>query len=173
MEGFGLGRTTPNAAPARYARWLDDLIRPPGFTSYDSFAAIARRLMKRNPRLTADKAAFLAEHWAKRLDSGEVVLRSDPRHKIVNPVLSRIEELMACWRNVTAPVLWIRSSETDMRPWRSDTPGQFAERQNAFRNFREATLPDCGHITHHDQPHALAEVIEEFLKGIQARPVPA
>jgi pimeloyl-ACP methyl ester carboxylesterase len=163
MEGFGLGRTAATDAPARYARWLDELDSPPGFAPYDSFDAIARRLMKRNRRLTADKAAFLAEHWAKRLDSGAVMLRSDPRHKMVNPVLSRIDELIACWRNVTAPVLWIRSSETEARPWRTDTPGQFAERQSAFADFREVTLPDCAHMMHHDQPAALARVIEDFL----------
>ena len=45
--------------------------------------------------LSAEKAAFLAGHWAKPLASGEIVLLSDPRHKIVNPHLFRIDEAIA------------------------------------------------------------------------------
>src|SRR2546425_7997483 len=45
--------------------------------------------------------------------SGEVVLRGDPAHKIVNPVLYRYEEAHACWQKVEAPVLWVDAAESE------------------------------------------------------------
>ena len=107
LEGLGLARRPATDAPARYAQWLDELRDPPRFRPYASFDEVAARLRRDNPRLTADKAAFLARHWAKQLDSGEVVLVSDPRHKTANPVLFRIDEAIACWQRVTAPVLLV------------------------------------------------------------------
>jgi pimeloyl-ACP methyl ester carboxylesterase len=163
MEGFGLSRAPPDKAPARYEQWLSQLREPPRFKSYASLEAVAERLQKNNPRLSADKARFLAQHWAKEIAPGEVVLRSDPKHKIVNPVLSRIEEMLACWRRVTAPVLWIAGGESKAPHWLADNAAQLAERKAVFRNFREITLEQCGHMMHHDQPARLAAHIEEFL----------
>ncbi len=163
LEGFGAGRGKPDMAPARYQRWLNALRDPPTLRPYASFEAVAERLCKNNPRLSDDKAQFLARHWAQASDQGQIVLRFDPRHKMVNPVMSRLEELIACWQRITCPVLWVVSSETEMRNWRKDTPEQLAERKGAFRNYHEALLEDSGHMMHHDQPHKLAAIIEPFL----------
>jgi pimeloyl-ACP methyl ester carboxylesterase len=44
-----------------------------------------------------------------------------------------------------------------------DVPEELAQRKAAFRTATEATLEDCGHMMHHDQPERLARLIEEFL----------
>ena len=163
LEGFGMGRTAPDQAAGRYQQWLDELRAPPRFNSYTSFDAVAARLKKNNRRLTDEQAHFLAQHWAKQTGPAEVTLRSDPKHKFVNPVLTRLEELLACWRQVTAPVLWVAGDETNGRGWRTDSVQQLAERKAAFRDFREIKLQDCGHMMHHDQPVKLAAIIEAFL----------
>ncbi|MCX7139375.1 MAG: alpha/beta hydrolase [Proteobacteria bacterium] len=163
LEGFGMGRTAPDQATGRYQQWLDELRAPPRFNSYTSFDAVAARLKKNNRRLTDEQAHFLAQHWAKQTGPAEVTLRSDPKHKFVNPVLTRLEELLACWRQVTAPVLWVTGDETNGRGWRTDSVQQLAERKAAFRDFREIELQDCGHMMHHDQPVKLAAIIEAFL----------
>lgn len=163
LEGFGLARTKPEQAPGRYRQWLEQLHAPPQFRSYPSFAAVAARLVRKNPRLTEEMAAFLARHWAKQLPSGEVVLASDPRHKMVNPYLFRLEELLACWREVTAPVLWMFARESKGTGYLKDNPEQLAERKAAFRNLREEWVEDCGHMMHHDQPQRVARLIESFL----------
>ena len=163
LEGLGLGRRTAADAPLRYAEWLDELRDAPQFRPYASFEEVAARLRRNNPRLTAEKAAFLANHWAKRLDSGEVVLVSDPRHKIANPVLFRIDEALACWKRVTAPTLLVFGKDSNIPARIKDTPEQFAERTSAFRTRREVEIDECGHMMHHDQPERLAAVIEEFL----------
>jgi pimeloyl-ACP methyl ester carboxylesterase len=163
LEGLGLARRPATDAPLRYAEWLDELRDPPRFRPYASFDEVAARLTRNNPRLTADKAAFLAKHWAKRLDSGEVVLVSDPRHKMANPVLFRIDEAVACWKRVTAPTLLVFGKDSNIPRRIKETPEQFAERTSAFANRREVEIDDCGHMMHHDQPERLAQMLEEFL----------
>jgi pimeloyl-ACP methyl ester carboxylesterase len=165
MEGLGLARHAPDQAPARYAEWLGQLKDPPSFKPYRSFEQVAARLQKNNPRLPADKAAFLARHWAKQLDGGKVALLSDPRHKIFNPYLFRIDEAIACWRRVTAPVLLVSGKLSEIPARMKDTPEQLAERKGAFRDRREIEMEDAGHMMHHDQPERLARIIEDFLAG--------
>lgn len=163
LEGFGATRTDAEAAPARYAQWLDEKKAALGFSPYPSFDAVAARLRKNNPRLPEDKARFLARHWAREEVPGRVVLASDPRHKRVNPVLNRMEEVLACWRRYAGPVLWVTGAQSKARGWTTDTPAQLAERKAAFGDFREYTLDDCGHMLHHDQPARLAAILEDFF----------
>src|SRR5207244_1473045 len=77
--------------PERYARWLDELQEPPRLRPYRNFQELADRLRQGNKRLTPERADFLARHWGRETEQGEVVLRGDPAHKVVNPVLYRYE----------------------------------------------------------------------------------
>lgn len=164
LEGFGLARTTPAEAPARYRRWLGELTEEARFRSYHSFAALAARLQRDNPRLSAEKAQYIARIWARETAPGLIEMYSDPRHKRANPVLFRIEELIACWREVTAPVLWVFGRNSEGTGYLKDTPEQLNERKSAFRDYREAWVEDAGHMMHHDQPAAVARLIEDFLE---------
>ncbi len=163
MEGLGLARHAPDQAPLRYAQWLDDLKDAPSFRPYKSLEEVAARLRKTNPRLKEERAAFLAQHWAKRIDNGEFVLLSDPLHKTVNPYLFRIDEAIACWRRITARVLLVSGKLSEIPARMKDSPEQLAERKSAFANRREVELDDAGHMMHHDQPQRLAGLLEEFL----------
>ena len=163
LEGFGMAPTRSEQAPKRYARWLEELRSPPGFKSYEAFSELAQRLRNSNPRLSPEKAEFLARHWGREVEGEGVVLRSDPAHKIVNPVLYRYEEVRACWREVTAPVLWVEAAESETLERLKLGADDIAERRAAFRNLRYEVLADCGHMLHHDQPAALARLLERFL----------
>ncbi len=163
LEGFGLARTSPAEAPARYRRWLKELGEQPRFRSYPSFDVLAARLQSENPRLNPEKASFIAQAWAHQSGDGLVEMRSDPRHKRANPVLFRIEELIACWREVTAPALWVFGRESEGTGYLKDTPDQLAERKGAISHCREAWVENAGHMMHHDQPAAVARLIEDFL----------
>ena len=162
LEGFGLSPARPEQAPERYARWMDELHDGPQLRPYASFAALEERLRAGNPRLTPERAHFLARHWGKELDDGTVVLRGDPSHKIVNAQLYRYEEALACWRQVTAPVLWVEGAESETARRLKLDPAEVAGRRAAFRNVRVATVADAGHMLHHDQPAAVAALVEEF-----------
>jgi pimeloyl-ACP methyl ester carboxylesterase len=163
LEGFGMPPTRPEQAPKRYARWLEELREPPGLRPYEDFAALAARLREGNRRLTKEQAAFLARHWGKEVEGRGVVLRGDPAHKIVNPVLYRYEEVRACWQQVTAPVLWVEGAESETPQHLHLNAAQLAERRAAYRDLRVEIVPDAGHMLHHDQPEAVARLVEDFL----------
>lgn len=165
LEGFGMAATQPGQAPKRYARWLDELEEGTGFRPYADFAALAERMRKSNPRLTRERADFLARHWGRELPDGQVQLRGDPAHKIVYPVLYRYEEARACWREVTAPVLWVDAAESRGLERLGLDAAQYAERRASFRNLRYVTLSNAGHMLHHDQPQQVARLLEEFLSA--------
>lgn len=167
LEGFGLSRTSADDAPTRYAKWLGQLERRPGFKPYANYVALAARLMSQNARLTQDKADFLALHWGKR-DGDQVVLAGDPGHKLVNPTLYRIEEAMACWRKVTAPVLWVGAADSFVIKGFANKPEEYDKRKACFARLTEHIVENAGHMVHHDQPEILARLIEGFLSD--ARP---
>lgn len=164
LEGFGLAPTRPEQAPRRYARWLDELRERPRLRPYRDFAELASRLRASNPRLDPEKADFLARHWGRE-EAGAVVLRSDPAHKIVNPVLYREEEARACWRQVSAPVLWVDAADSDILKRLGLSPAQQAERRSMFSNLTYVKIEQAGHMLHHDRPAELARLIEGFLRG--------
>jgi len=169
IEGFGMRATQAAQAPQRYRQWLDDLGVSQQFRSYPNFPTLAARLQKDNPRLTPERAAFLARHWGRPAADGTVELRSDPRHKQVNPVLYRLDESQACWAAITAPVLWVIGAETKVFERMGMTADALDARRQAYRNREEITIEDAGHMIHYDQPERLAAVIDDFL---QAGPSP-
>ncbi|MEN3293014.1 MAG: hypothetical protein V7642_2267 [Burkholderiales bacterium] len=167
LEGFGLPATSPGQAPGRYAKWLDELRQPPVLRSYATKAEVAARLQKTNPRLTGERAAFLAGHWAAQNEQGGWTILGDPAHKLSNPVLYRVEEVLACWKAITAPVLWVEADDTDAWRWMGAKEKARAEvdrRIGFIADVRTETIKDAGHMLHHDQPQALAALIEQFLR---------
>ena len=164
LEGFGLPGITPDQAPKRLAQWLDDLKTVHSLRPYPSRDAVAQRLMQNNPRIPADKAAWLAGHWAAEHDDGQWRIQADPAHKRLNPVGYRVDENLALWAAIQAPTLVVEAEQTDVfRYWPTYSLAQFHERLAVVRGARRVTLPGCGHMLHHDQPDALAELILDFL----------
>ena len=163
LEGLGVAMQPPEQAVMRYERWLDELAAPTQFNSYRDFDAFAQRLMQRTARLTASRADFLARHWGREDESGRVVLRGDPAHKRVNPILYRLAEAMACWRRVTANVLWVEGADSGAAKRLNLSAQDLAARRACFSSLRCETVADAGHMLHHEQPEALARLIEAFL----------
>ena len=164
LEGFGMSRSEPSKAPARYAKWMAQLGSKPGFRDYADFAELAGRMHSSNPRLSEARALFLAQHWGRQNAAGRVELRSDPAHKLINPVAYQLEEAMACWRNVTAPVLWIDGAESATMERMRINAGDHEARKACFRDLSAHTIAAAGHMLHHDQPEQLAALIETFLR---------
>jgi len=163
LEGFGMPATRAEQAPRHYARWMQELRAAPSLRTYADYAELANRLQKNNPRLTRERAEFLARHWGKDAGDGSVVLRSDPAHKLINATLYRLDEARACWERVTAPVLWVDAAESETLKRMQLTAGELAERRAAFKDLRHHTVPDAGHMLHHDRPEEIARLIEAFL----------
>jgi pimeloyl-ACP methyl ester carboxylesterase len=164
LEGVGLPRTTPDAAARYYANWLDQMRDPPRFRSYPDRAAFAARMREQNPRLSAEKALFLAEHLGADDGAGGFHLAADPFHRCASPIMYRLEDAMAIWREVTAPVLWVTGTESFMFTQRfAIDSADYRDRLACFRDLREVVVPESGHNLHHDQPLQVARLIEEFL----------
>ena len=171
LDGFGIPFETPGVAPAKLAKWLDALRDPPQFKPYASLAAVATRLQKTNPRLSREKAEFLASWWARELPDGRAELSSDPRHKMPFPTVYRMEEIFAVWESITAPVLWVAAAQSDIPRWLdpADAGGQdgldgIRARLAHVPTGTLAIVQDAGHMVHHDQPDDVARVIEPFLR---------
>ena len=169
LEGFGLPDTQADQAPARLTRWLDEVSQLRGgamaLKTYPSLAAVARRLMKNNPYLSGDKADWLAAHWSAETAPGQWTILGEAAHKVINPQLYRVDETLATYRCIRAPVLMVEASDdSQTRWWRgSFTLAQHRERLQHVAQVRIVTLPDCGHMLHHDQPELLAALIEGFI----------
>jgi len=174
LEGFGLPRTSAQDAPPRYTKWLDELREPLRDGRYRSVAQLAFVLRARNPRLTLERAEFVAEAWSRPVqqdspdspalgseESGpEVELLFDPRHRLVNPVLYRREEAEACWARIQALVLLARGDTGDDR---SGAMRSAAEEMRAhIRNLEILAVPGAGHMLHHEAPEVLARHIVGF-----------
>ena len=166
LEGFGLPAAKPHHAPKRLLQWLDELKTPQQLRSYDSVGAVAERLQKNNPLLSADKAAWLAPHWSRLAADGQWHILGHPAHKRPNPVLYRAEEILETWKLITAPLLWAEGEQTDVAKWwgnrysRSEFDARLATVPGPVQRV---VLTPCGHMLHHDQPEALARHLAAFL----------
>lgn len=166
LEGFGMPDSAADLAPARYLKWLDQRRESAVFKLYENFSGVEARLKKTNSNLTDEKAAYLAQHWARQREDGKVELLGDPRHKWTNPVLYRASEALACWRQIRAPVCWISAKDSMLGRWFESDKAEKARRMAAFRSIRYETVTESGHMLHHDQPAKVAQLIETFLNEI-------
>ena len=169
LEGFGMPATRAAQAPGRYAQWLDQLKGlqrgDMAMSAYDDAAGVARRLMKNNPRLSADQAEWLAQHWAAPGADGRWAILGDPAHKIVNAQLYRVDEVQAVFQRISAPVLAVETTDHHFDVWWKGryTLAEYHERLKAVADVRLVQVHDAGHMLHHDQPRQVARLIEDFL----------
>ena len=170
LEGFGLPAARPAQAPGRYAQWMDELkaLRVGGkdLKTYPDQQAVAQRLMKTNPRLSADKAMWLAGEWAApdSANGGQWRILGEAGHKLVNPQIYRVEETLATYQRIAAPLLAIEASHNQMAKWWQNrfTLDEYHDRLKQVPSARIEVIDDAGHMLHHDQPVRLARLIEDF-----------
>jgi pimeloyl-ACP methyl ester carboxylesterase len=171
LEGFGLPATQPEQAAERFGKWLNELkALHPGkmqLKSYDSLEAVAARLIKTNPRLTPNKARWLANHWSAEVSPGHWQILAESAHKLINPQLYRVDEVMAMHRQISAPTLVIEAVDDSIAQfWRGKfNRAEHRARLQAVPSLEIVEVPDCGHMLHHDQPEAVAALIERFISA--------
>lgn len=164
LEGFGMPATQPTMAPKRLLKWLDELKEPARLRPYDSVAEVAARLRQTNPRLSPDKAAWLAQRWSRPTGDGRLALLADPAHKRSSPALYQVGEVLECWKRITAPLLWVEGDLTDIARWWGDrySREEFQARLAHVAKVEQCRLSPAGHMLHHDQPEALAARLVAF-----------
>ena len=169
LEGFGMPATTPDEAPVRYVKWMNDLKKlhrgEMDLKAYNSVDGVARRLMKTNPRLGQDKANWLAQHWAHENDQGKWRILGDAAHKISNAQLYHVDEVLEIYRRISMPTLAVEASDSSLDLWWKGkfTLAQYHERLKLVPQVEIVKIENAGHMMHHDQPEHLAALIENFL----------
>src|SRR5690606_30374629 len=108
--------------------------------SYADADGVAGRLMKTNPRLDAHKAAWLARHWAAPAADERWHILGDAAHKIVNPQLYRVDEALALYAAIDAPVLSVQADGDSLAQWHQGryTLAEYHERLRHVRQVRTA-----------------------------------
>lgn len=163
LDFLGLKTTEPEETPERIAKWLEACRRPQTMRRYADAAALARRLMMANPRLSEARAAFLAEHVSCTTPDGGIAMACDPWHRAPSPQRYQVEEAMACWRRVKAPVLMLIADQGFVAERFGDDAKELQRRLDCFASLRTVTISDAGHNLHHDQPTAVAAALDDFL----------
>jgi len=170
LEGFGLPDTVPTQAPERLTQWMNEVKQfhrgALKLNTYPSLEAVAARLAKNNHYLSLDKARWLAGHWSAELTPGQWTILGEAAHKITSAQLYRVDEVLAIYRQIAAPTLMVEASDDSMTAWWRGqfTLAQHHERLKSVAQVEVVTLLDCGHMLHHDQPQAVAELIERFVQ---------
>jgi pimeloyl-ACP methyl ester carboxylesterase len=95
------------------------------------------------------------------------VLDADPWHRSVfNHLVLHPDHFFGAWSRITAPTLWVTADESETRARFERAMGSQAEmhkRMQRLPRLRSHRLAQAGHNLQHDQPEALAAVIEAFL----------
>lgn len=170
LEGFGLPDTVPAQAPGRLTQWLNEVkqfhLGALKLKTYDSLEAVALRLAKNNRYLSMDKARWLAHHWSAEITPGQWSILGEAAHKITSAQLYRVDEVLAVFRHIAAPTLMVEAEDDSTTAWWRGqfTLAQHRERLKSVAQLETVTVPDCGHMLHHDQPQAVAELLERFLR---------
>ena len=162
IEGFGLAETRPAEAPGRYARWLREKKQPTAYAPLADIAQLAAKLQERNRHLDPAHALFMAQALTHDI-KGQLSYRADPRHKMVNPVLYRLEEAKACWQRIQCEVLWVIGGDMWDHPMAKGVFDTLDERRICFARLQETTIADAGHMIQWEQSEALATRLAAFF----------
>ncbi len=164
LEGFGLPRTSPDQAPAKLRKWLDQVKTAPALKDYASFEQLASIIQFRYPRFSEAHAMFVAQAWGRLEADGRVRLQGDARHRRVNPILYRREEAEACWREIRAPMLMLIGERSEYLP-SLGVDGSDDGFRAVVAGIEIIRIADAGHMLHIEKPDLVAPLIESFLSG--------
>jgi pimeloyl-ACP methyl ester carboxylesterase len=162
LEGLGLPRTSPQDAPKRMRKWLDQIKVPTLEKNYSSFEQLASVIQFRYRRFSPAAAALVARVWGTADGDDRVRLAADPRHHWVNPILYKREDAEATWREIRAPLLMMLGQESDYLT-RLGPDGTIEALRTALPRAEVVSIAGAGHMLHIERPEAVAPVIEAFL----------
>lgn len=166
LEGYGMMPIAPDQAADRYGKWLDSLHESSQPRVFDSLNDVIRRVKRNNARLTDEQAAFIASHWAKENDDGKWLILADPLHRRINPIMTRMDEVLASWRLITARTL-VLDGEFSLLGMRMGDYEKGREeirrRASVIKNVKVEMVKDAAHMVQQDQPERVAKLVEDFL----------
>ncbi len=166
IEGFGIHDMPAIQGPDKMRKWIDEIDESKNFKIYPSLKELAGRLIQTNPRLPMDKAIILARAMSRRVKGGYQIA-ADPRHKMANPYLFRLEHYMAFLKKIEAQCLLVAAEHTEMDEWmkpEGDIQQEIQKRMEWYpAPSQKVIIKNSGHMIHHEKPEELAEMILSFL----------
>ena len=94
-------------------------------------------------------------------------MAADPLHKLSDPYALPKEYHYSFWKSIQAKCLLVYAEKSEMNIWvqTDNLEVQLQEWRSHFpANSQWVTLPDCGHMVHHEKPEALANEVRTFLR---------
>jgi pimeloyl-ACP methyl ester carboxylesterase len=161
LDGLFMRDQPAEQSPKKLRQWLDELRDAPRDQHYASYEQLAERIRRLHPRLTPERALFVAEGWGYQRPDGRIGLCADPKHRRTFAVPYRIAESKAAWSDVTAKTLFIDGGKSELRRQISDTERN--ERRACFRSRQEIVVDDCGHMLHFERPAETAALLRPFF----------
>ncbi len=163
LEGLGMPGIAAAAVPERLRLWLSQIHEGGRLGDYSSYEDYAARLQRGNARLSQAHALFLAKHSGQNVGE-RWQLFADPAHKVVNRVAYRVEEVLACWRAIKAPVLWVEAADSQVRR-NMLALDDYEARLAVVPDLERVLIEDAGHMLHHDQAARVAQLVADFLQA--------
>ncbi len=155
-----------------------DRISPSGRRVADLDEAV-QRILKNHPGLAQDpeRARFLAEQGTRAHESGGLRWKWDP-FLMTSWGSFNFQQIEQMWARMDCPVLAINGGRSG-EFWRRDTgtarrggdneayllPDELERRLGFFPDVEFVETPDAGHMIHFDQPEALNEAIDRFVRA--------
>lgn len=167
IDAFGARDWKPEGAPDRYVKLIGLLKKPQAKRDYASLEELQQRMARGEmARVPAGRLAFLARELTRRNDAGRFELLNDP--VLADPFgmffSNRLDDAMACWRAITAPMLMLVAREgSPVRRADDLSDGRLEERLAQFRTARVEWMDDAGHMAHLEHPAAVAALVEDFF----------
>jgi pimeloyl-ACP methyl ester carboxylesterase len=103
------------------------------------------RLQKTNPRLPRRARRLPGSTGRRRTTRASGKSWATRRTRCAGPLLYHVEEVLACWRRITAPVLWVEAEQTNMWMWMGPKEQARAEVERRMGHLRDVTckMPRC------------------------------
>ena len=167
IDAFGARDWAAEGAPSRYVQLIDTLKKPWTARDYASLEELQSRMSRGEmARVPSERLAFLVKEWTRQAPSGRFELLNDP--VLTDPFVmflgNRLDDAMACWRAITAPMLMLVAREGSPRRRADDlSDGRLEERLAQFRTARIEWMDDAGHMVHIEHPKAVAKMVDDFF----------
>ena len=134
-----------------------------------SLAHVARAVAADDGSSNVGQQGGRHERWAQQdTTTGQWNVQGHAAHKVSSANVYRLDEIQEIYRCISAPVLSVQASDDSLNLWwkGSYTLADYFKRLSHVPQAQTATLPDTGHMLHHDQPEALAQLVSSFLTDV-------
>lgn len=158
LEGLGPIETSPEYAPDRLRKWLDDLQgnhRNQQRTM--SLEEARQRLARQHPEVPSEQLDQRLPTLIKEESPGRFSWHLDPLHRTTSPTPFFAATYRAFAARIHCPVLLLDGGPSGYHP--PDEP----ERKAAFPNAETRSLGDIGHMMHWSHPQLVAKELLQFF----------